>query len=186
MAVSKRLRFEVLRRDNHSCRYCGGTAPDVVLTVDHVVPVALGGTDDASNLVAACKDCNSGKAASSASDSIIADVDADALRWSAAMVKATEIALRERDEMNKIEQAVFDCFGDKLMEYLPNDWYLTVQRLAAAGLHTHELTDAAYIAINARHVTIHNMWRYFCGVCWKKVSERQEAARAIIEAGDDA
>lgn len=43
MAVSKRLRFEVLRRDNHACRYCGATPPDVVLTIDHVVQTALGG-----------------------------------------------------------------------------------------------------------------------------------------------
>lgn len=27
MAVSKRLRHEVMRRDNHTCRYCGGGAP---------------------------------------------------------------------------------------------------------------------------------------------------------------
>ena len=32
MAVSKRLRFEILRRDNHACRYCGQMAPDVKLT----------------------------------------------------------------------------------------------------------------------------------------------------------
>ena len=56
MAVSKRTRFEVLRRDNHTCRYCGQSAPDVKLTVDHVLPVALGGHDDPTNLVAACKD----------------------------------------------------------------------------------------------------------------------------------
>lgn len=54
MAVSKRTRYEVLRRDNHTCRYCGGSAPDVRLTVDHVLPVTLGGSDDPSNLVAAC------------------------------------------------------------------------------------------------------------------------------------
>lgn len=35
MPVSKRLRYEVLRRDSHTCRYCGGAAPDVKLTVDH-------------------------------------------------------------------------------------------------------------------------------------------------------
>lgn len=56
MAISKRLRFEVLRRDNHMCRYCGRGAPDVALTVDHVVPVALGGHSDPTNLVTACVD----------------------------------------------------------------------------------------------------------------------------------
>ncbi|WP_078628685.1 HNH endonuclease [Streptomyces sp. NRRL F-2664] len=55
MPVSNRLRFEVLRRDRYTCRYCGGSAPDVVLRVDHVVPVALGGTDTPDNLVAACE-----------------------------------------------------------------------------------------------------------------------------------
>lgn len=33
MAVSKRLRYEILRRDDHACRYCGDRAPDVKLTV---------------------------------------------------------------------------------------------------------------------------------------------------------
>ena len=54
MAVTKRMRFEILRRDNHACRYCGATAPDVKLAVDHVTPVALGGTDSPDNLVASC------------------------------------------------------------------------------------------------------------------------------------
>ncbi|MGW6578921.1 HNH endonuclease [Streptomyces globisporus] len=61
MAVSKRLRYEILRRDKHACRYCGATAPDVPLRVDHVIPVALGGSDAPENLVAACEPCNSGK-----------------------------------------------------------------------------------------------------------------------------
>lgn len=61
MAASKRLRYEVLRRDNHTCQYCGRSAPDVELHVDHVIPVALGGRDEPSNLKAACRDCNSGK-----------------------------------------------------------------------------------------------------------------------------
>ncbi|MCZ7413118.1 HNH endonuclease [Streptomyces sp. WMMC897] len=61
MAVSKRLRYEILRRDNHACRYCGATAPSVPLRVDHVVPVALGGEDHPNNLVTSCEPCNNGK-----------------------------------------------------------------------------------------------------------------------------
>lgn len=60
--MSQRLRFAVLTRDGFKCRYCGAPAPDVRLTVDHVIPVAKGGTDDMDNLVAACEDCNGGKA----------------------------------------------------------------------------------------------------------------------------
>jgi 5-methylcytosine-specific restriction endonuclease McrA len=59
--VSRRTRFKVLERDGHRCRYCGRTASEIALDVDHVKPVREGGTDDMDNLVAACIDCNSGK-----------------------------------------------------------------------------------------------------------------------------
>lgn len=63
MPISTRTRFEVLKRDDFTCRYCGRKAPEVKLHVDHIVPVALGGTGEMFNLVAACADCNLGKAA---------------------------------------------------------------------------------------------------------------------------
>lgn len=61
MAVPKRLRYEVLRRDNFSCRYCGARAPLAELHVDHVIPRRHGGRDAAWNLTAACVECNLGK-----------------------------------------------------------------------------------------------------------------------------
>lgn len=54
-------RFRILSRDQYTCRYCGRSAPDVVLEVDHVIPVAAGGKNDDTNLVTACRDCNVGK-----------------------------------------------------------------------------------------------------------------------------
>lgn len=62
--ISKKLRFEVLQRDGYVCRYCGHGAPSVVLHIDHVVPVAHGGTNELDNLVTACEACNNGKRAS--------------------------------------------------------------------------------------------------------------------------
>lgn len=62
-SISKSTRFEILQRDNHTCQYCGRKAPDVELQIDHLVPVARGGTDDFENLVTSCADCNSGKSA---------------------------------------------------------------------------------------------------------------------------
>ncbi|WUH94590.1 HNH endonuclease [Streptomyces sp. NBC_00433] len=85
MAVSKRLRYEVLRRDNHACRYCGATAPDVKLNVDHVIPTSLGGTDKPTNLVTACADCNSGKTSSMPNAMPVADVEQGTFRQAAAM-----------------------------------------------------------------------------------------------------
>lgn len=45
--------------DLHACTYCGGPAE----AIDHVIPRALGGTDDAHNLTPACGACNGGKSA---------------------------------------------------------------------------------------------------------------------------
>lgn len=67
-ALSKRVRFEVFKRDKFTCQYCGQKAPDVVLECDHINPVAAGGEDDLLNLVTACFGCNSGKGAVALSD----------------------------------------------------------------------------------------------------------------------
>lgn len=57
------VRFAVLTRCNYTCVYCGRKPPEVVLHVDHVVPVAKGGRNNPENLTAACRDCNLGKRA---------------------------------------------------------------------------------------------------------------------------
>lgn len=51
-------RARILTRDGETCRYCGRHAT----TVDHVIPLERGGTNDEANLVAACGRCNSSKA----------------------------------------------------------------------------------------------------------------------------
>lgn len=66
--VRKSVRFEVFKRDSFTCQYCGAKSPDVVLHLDHITPVADGGTNDILNLVTACRDCNSGKSDRKLSD----------------------------------------------------------------------------------------------------------------------
>lgn len=83
MAVSKRLRFEILRRDNFACRYCGAKAPHVELHVDHVIPRSRRGVDLAWNLTAACVDCNMAKGDGIPADSIISDVRQDEASYQA-------------------------------------------------------------------------------------------------------
>jgi hypothetical protein len=60
--TSLRLRFAVLSRDAFTCRYCGRKAPDIEIHIDHIVPVAEGGTNTLDNLCVACRECNAGKA----------------------------------------------------------------------------------------------------------------------------
>lgn len=60
-SIPKKTRFEIFKRDSFSCQYCGQSAPEVLLVIDHIVPVSKGGTSDIFNLITACQDCNSGK-----------------------------------------------------------------------------------------------------------------------------
>lgn len=56
------LRFEILKRDGYRCQMCGVTAKDgATLEIDHITPVARGGTNDADNLQVLCRECNAGK-----------------------------------------------------------------------------------------------------------------------------
>ena len=54
--ISQHISWEVFRRDNYACRYCGKN--DVPLTVDHLVTWEEGGPSVPENLVAADKRCN--------------------------------------------------------------------------------------------------------------------------------
>jgi len=60
--LSVRTRFEIFKRDDFTCQYCGRRSPEVVLELDHIVPVCQGGSDDPINLLTCCWDCNRGKA----------------------------------------------------------------------------------------------------------------------------
>jgi len=70
-SLSKKVRFEVFKRDKFQCQYCGKKAPDVVLNVDHIDPVAKGGTNEVINLITSCFDCNQGKKARLLSDDTV-------------------------------------------------------------------------------------------------------------------
>lgn len=189
MAVSKRLRYEILRRDNHACRYCGATAPDVALTVDHIVPTTLGGSDEPANLVAACADCNNGKSATPPDAAIVDDVAADALRWAQAMQRAAEI----QDEEHNVLVLFWSYFkvswerwkgGDGEPLRLPTNWEQSITAFRRAGLGAGDLDTAIADAMRASHIPQDRVWRYFCGICWRVVEQRREIAASLIQADE--
>ncbi|WP_169749582.1 HNH endonuclease, partial [Streptomyces exfoliatus] len=60
-AIGKRLRAQILAPQR--CAQCGKTPLDhqVLLDIDHKVPVEWGGSDDPDNLQPLCQECNAGK-----------------------------------------------------------------------------------------------------------------------------
>ena len=66
--ISKKTRFEVFKRDSFKCQYCGASAPEAILVVDHIDPFSKGGADEMVNYITACQSCNAGK-----SDRVLSD-----------------------------------------------------------------------------------------------------------------
>jgi hypothetical protein len=177
-AISKRLRYEVMRRDGHACYYCGRKPPEVKLTVDHVVPVALGGTDEPSNLVSACGDCNSGKTSSSPDAPVVAAVADNAAAWASAVQVAAETM---RTEVAAGTQACeqFDETWSRLLGNAPrsDDWCRSVEAFVRNGLPIEVLQNCVSIAAASR-APAYAKWRYMCKVAWARLGEIQERASA--------
>jgi hypothetical protein len=59
--VSDDFRWNIFERDNFTCVKCGSKK---YLTLDHIVPVSLGGVTSEENAQTLCRSCNSRKGAS--------------------------------------------------------------------------------------------------------------------------
>lgn len=188
MAISKRTRFEVLRRDNFTCRYCGARTPDATLHVDHVIPSALGGSDKPDNLVAACKDCNAGKSSTSVSETTVKDVAAHALKWKQAIIESAQLLAIQSKERQEVTDYFEHEWGNRYnapIGRLPEDWPSTIIQFRNLGLPV-ELIDEA-IDITARKQIAHTKaFKYFAGICWNNVRAIQDLASQKLSDVEDA
>lgn len=184
MSVTKRVRFEVLRRDEHTCQYCGQMAPDVALHVDHVVPVSLGGSDDPSNLVAACPDCNAGKTSISPDSPIVAAVSARSAEFALAQanvashIRADLGAIRDYStEFEDAWKAWGRGDGDNRQGIpLPPDWRRSVTTWWRMSVPLELLLDSIPTAMTAKGkayagIGDQDRFRYFAGVVWRTLEE---------------
>ena len=64
--IRREKRLAIYLRDGLACCYCGlGTEDGAQLTLDHLLPHSLGGSNHHSNLVTCCHTCNSSRGARS-------------------------------------------------------------------------------------------------------------------------
>ncbi len=61
MKRTRRLKRYLYNRDHRRCFYCEKPLTFRQMTIDHVVSLSRGGTDDVFNLVVCCRDCNDAK-----------------------------------------------------------------------------------------------------------------------------
>lgn len=173
IGLSKRSRFDVFKRDGFCCQYCGKHPPEAVLEVDHIVPVAGGGTNDEGNLVTSCFECNRGKAANSlkAIPRSLAEQGAEIREREEQLAGYREIlkarADRIEDDMWMVADALFKDAGTKGVK---RDWLRSIKQFNEK-LGLYEVLEAADIAWAKNAYSEFGRWKYFCGICWTKIRE---------------
>lgn len=185
--LSKKTRFEVFKRDHFTCQYCGKTPPAVVLEVDHIVPVASGGTNDQLNLISACFECNNGKGAGDlkAVPSPLAEQMAVERERAEQVKEFNALLLELRSDTNAavirlgrhwhnafMEERDRWCFYHDSKEEKTLRTFL--KRLPEVTIM--EMMDVAlskgYIDPEEREDD--RAFRYFCGCCWKQIKGATE------------
>jgi hypothetical protein len=119
--ISKKLRFEVFKRDSFTCQYCGRRAPEVVLHCDHIEPVANNGPTDILNLVTACIDCNLGKGARTLSDNAVLSKQLNQLAVLQEKREQMDMMLawrRELDQLDEVPPLELEKRWDELTGYM--------------------------------------------------------------------
>lgn len=191
MAVSKALRFQVMRRDGFRCQYCGATAADgASLVVDHVLPVALGGQDSADNLTTSCASCNSGKGSMPPDAENVAQVDQRNAEWAAAMQRAKSQANDERENRWRIHAAFMRewddwpyAFGGKPYP-LPDNFADAVETWIQRGLTIDDLRELIAVTMSKQGLSSRDRFRYFAGCCWRRIGQLEDEAARIMGQSD--
>lgn len=177
-SLSKKTRFDVFKRDGFACQYCGACPPNVLLEVDHIIPVCEGGDNGEFNLVTSCFNCNRGKGGTPLS------VVPKTLAEKAIEIKEREDQLsgyreilqvsldRIEDDKWRVAEAVFPKGGDKGVR---RDWLQSIKGFNKR-LPLHEVIDAAEIALARIPYSEPKRFQYFCGICWNKIRDIEMGA----------
>ena len=174
-SLTKKQRFEIFKRDLFTCQYCGRTPPEIVLEIDHIVPVVNGGDNDETNLITACFDCNRGKGKRELGN-ISPRPDAD-LKWLEAQQEIVEleryqIAKKHRDQIYyEVALDLCDTWCSAFQtETCPKESILInlMQQIPPEYIE-----KAIYItALNQKiSGTFTTRYKYMCGVAWNLLKQ---------------
>lgn len=118
--ISKKLRFEVYKRDKFTCQYCGRKSPDIVLNVDHINPVDNEGDNNILNLITSCFDCNNGKRAILLSDDSILEKQRDQLELLEERREQIEFMVEWRKSLLNLDNDIINMISDYINTKLIN------------------------------------------------------------------
>ena len=186
--ISKRVRFEVFKRDGWACQYCGAQSPAVKLHVDHITPVARGGTNELENLTTACASCNLGKGARELDDD-------SAIRARSAELEANELARQQLQAMRdwhvtkaSLSQEAVGMLCEVWQSYTSLDWH-TGSSEARDFLHHllrkfsfDEVADGMHLAFQKLGATSQAFFMLgkFCGIARMNKMNPDEAQKRYV------
>lgn len=184
-SIGPKLRFEIFKRDEFTCQYCGRKPPEVVLNCDHVLAVAKGGDDDPSNLLTSCWDCNIGKGDRDVDQAAIPIPEAAEMR------REKLEQLKAIQEVRKEEKAFYEkLIEESLITWSKNvggyvsdsNWRYSVAVREAMEkfirqMEPDEMLEAVKISFKKFPAlmlpesweTKHARLKYFCGICLRKI-----------------
>ena len=169
-SISKKLRFEVFKRDNFTCQYCSAKPPKVPLEIDHIIPVIKGGTNDDYNLITACFDCNRGKGKHSLENSMpTQDEQIDRLKEAHLQYK---IYLKFLKDTAKQQTQTVQMVCDVYEEIYYGETFTPKFRISIKQFIDKLGVDEVILAMEK---SIQKCYRqsdvpkYFCGICWNKI-----------------
>jgi hypothetical protein len=174
MAISKKIRFEVFKRDGFACVYCGRTPPNVLLEADHINPKSIGGEDDINNLATSCFDCNRGKKAIplstipqqiSENTEILQEKELQFSEYNKILKK---IKTRTNKSIRNIEIIFQGFFPDS--KFSPN-FKISIKTFLKS-LSEKDIIESMEMACDRKQRDGYTATlKYFCGICWHKIKK---------------
>lgn len=170
LPLSAKTRFEVFKRDLFTCQYCGAHPPTAILHVDHIHPVAEGGTNDEDNLVTSCDRCNFGKGARllSSAPKSLADKADDAKEREEQLAGYAAVMQAIRDRIETDTWEVLDAVIPGSSEGTTTARFESVKRFVKE-IGKFACLEASDIAWGKNPYSDPQRFKYFCGVCWRKI-----------------
>lgn len=182
-SLSKKLRFEIFKRDKFKCQYCGKSSPDVLLEVDHIKPVVEGGDNSDINLITACFDCNRGKGKHPLSE--VPQALNEKLKFEKEKVeqikKFNDFLMESRKEIDEHVEELGLYWFNKYVEKKDSLVFGAQRENTIRNFLRKMFLSEIYEAMDiswSKDFYFYNQnddkyWRYFCGVCWNKIRDKE-------------
>lgn len=176
--ISTKTRFEVFKRDEFTCQYCGAIPPKVILHVDHIIAVAAGGVNKMDNFITSCQSCNLGKGARSlkAIPQSLKDKAIEIAEKEAQIIGYQKVMQAKHDRVEHESWLVCDVLqpNSSADGFNKNNFQSVINFVNRLGYF--EVLEAAEIANCKYSYNKSKCFLYFCGICWNRIKEEQNGA----------